>query len=129
MRKSTKVIIATALVLVGAVVAGVAQARDNVHWSVGIHVPLDPYGATIGTTIGNAHPVYLRPAPVYYEPSPIYYAPPPVVYSGAPVYYYQARPRVVYVPQPIYVPVYRHGHRGHGHRGHGHHRGGGYHGR
>lgn len=124
MRKSTKFIFASSLALAGAVTAGVAQARDNVYWSVGIHLPLDPYGATIGTTIGNARPLYVRPAPIYYEPAPIYYAPPPVVYSTPPVYYYQPYPRVVYMSQPVYVPVYRHGH-----RGQGHHRGGGYYGR
>lgn len=125
MRKSSKFLVASALALAGALGAGVVQARDNVYWSLGIHLPLDHYGTTIGTTIGNARPVYLQPAPVYYEP-PVYYAPAPVVYAPAPIYY-QPRPRVVYAPAPVYVPVYRHG-KGHG-RGHwrDHDRGGHHH--
>ena len=127
MRKSSKFLVAGALALAGAFGAGAAQARDNVYWSLGIHLPLDHYGTTIGTTIGNARPVYVQPAPVYYEP-PVYYAPAPVVYAPAPIYY-QPRPRVVYAPAPVYVPVHRYGPgHGRGHwRDHDHDRGGRHH--
>src|SRR5690606_37863796 len=40
--------------------AGVAQARSDVYWSVGIGVP----GVVVGA--GNAAPVYYTPPPVYY---------------------------------------------------------------
>lgn len=75
--------------------AGVAQARDNINWSVGIGVP----GVVVG--VGNGYPGYAyNPAPVYYAPPPppVYYAPPrpvyyapPVVYSPPPAYYYRDR--------------------------------------
>lgn len=94
--------------------AGVAQARDNVNWSIGIGVP----GVVVGAS--NGYPSYgYSPAPVYYAPpAPVYYAPPrpvyyapPVVYSQPPAYYYRDR-------------GYYRGHddrRGHrGHRGHRH---------
>lgn len=94
--------------------SGAAQAGGNVYWSVGIQAPLDPYGATIGTTISNAPlyrpapvvvvpaaPVYVRPAPVYAPPVAVYYPPAPVVYTA---------PRSIVVrPAPVYVarpPVY-----------------------
>lgn len=105
-----KASLVAALAVAGALVTGAAQARDNVYWSIGINAPLDPYGASIGTTISNG-PVYVRPAPVYYPAPPVYYAPPPVVYRPAPVYY---------VPPPVYVGGgyydgwhhHRHHHRG-----------------
>ncbi|HET9644265.1 MAG TPA: hypothetical protein VFP68_13120 [Burkholderiaceae bacterium] len=54
-----------ALVAAAGLMAGAAQARDDVQWSV-----------TIGT------PVYTRPAPVY-VPAPVYTQPAPVVvYPG-----------------------------------------------
>jgi PXPV repeat (3 copies) len=99
MSKTTHFIAAGALALVGVLASGLAQARDNVHWSIGIHLPLDPYGATIGTTIGNSRPVIVQPAPVYYAPPPVYYAPPPVYYAPAPV---------IYRPAPVYYRHYRH---------------------
>lgn len=61
---------------------GVAQARDNISWSISVG---DPF---LGAVISNARPVYRYAEPVYVEP-------PPVVYVPA--------PRVVY-PQP-YVAV------------------------
>lgn len=89
--------------------AGVAQARSDVFFNVGVNLP------PIGVSIGNA-PVYYQPAPVYYAPPPVYYRPAPVYYQPAPVYY---QPRVVVAPS--YGPGYRHGWRGHDDR-----RGGGY---
>jgi hypothetical protein len=113
MIKTTHFIAAGTLALVGMLASGPSQARDNVHWSIGINVPLDPYGATIGTTIGNTRPVIVQPAPVYYAPPPVYYAPPPVYYAPAPVVYgpapiyYRPYAHGVYMPAPVYVQ--RHG--------------------
>lgn len=74
--------------------AGVAQARDNVNWSVGIGVP----GVVVGASNGYPAYGYSAPAPVYYAPPPTYYVPPrpvyyapPVVYSPPPAYYYRDR--------------------------------------
>ncbi len=99
--------------------AGVAQARDNVNWSVGIGVP----GVVVwgqqwlpGLWVQRPGPGVLRrrprritsPRPTYYAPPrPVYYAP-PVVYSPPPAYYY--RDRGYYRDRDDY--------RGHGHRGH-----------
>jgi hypothetical protein len=87
--------------------AGVAQARDNVNWSIGIGVP----GVVVGAS--NGYYGYSAPAPVYYAPPPTYYVPPrpvyyapPVVYSPPPPYYY--RGRGYYRDHDDY--------RGHGHR-------------
>jgi hypothetical protein len=91
--------------------AGLAQARDNVYWSVGVDAAP---GVTVG--VGN-----YRPAPVYMAPQPVYIAPAPI---------YAPPPRVYY--QPVYVqpaPVYygygygygpRHGKKWHKNRHHGH---------
>ncbi|MBW7833167.1 MAG: hypothetical protein H3C29_08110 [Simplicispira suum] len=91
--------------------AGVAQARDNVSWSIGVGVP----GVVVGAS-NNYYPgyVYRAPAPVYYAPPPVYYAPP------RPVYY---APPVVYSPPPYYGGRYyrdRDDRRGHRHHRHGH---------
>jgi hypothetical protein len=124
---SKKPLLATlALSAAGLFAAPAAHAGGNVFWSIDIRAPLDPYGASIGTTIGNAPrhvyrpapvvyapPVVVAPAPVYYAPPPVYYAPPPrVVY--APVVYRPAR----VLPAPVYVP-YRHRHHPHRHQHHG----------
>ena len=83
---------------------GVAQARSNVYWSVGVGAP----GVAVG--VGNAVPVYHAPPPVYYAPPPVVYAP-PVYRAPRPVYYappvvYAPPPPVVYAPPP---PVYYQG--------------------
>ncbi len=97
-----------ALVLAAAGTASVAQARDNVFFSIGAN--LAP-GVAVG--VSNMPPVYyppvayVQPAPVYVQPAPVYVQP-PVVYGPAAVAYA--------------APVYYRGHwRGHGH-GRGHHR-------
>ena len=103
-----------ALGVLGAAALGaatVAEARDNVYWSVGVGGP----GVAVG--VSNAPPPrYYAPQPVYVQPAPVYVAPPP--------HYYYQRPQVVY-PAPVYYgpPRYhRHGkHRGHGHHRHGRH--------
>jgi len=90
--------------------AGVAQARDNVFWSVGVGSP------GVAVNVGNAFPVYTQPAPVYVQPAPVYYQPAPVYVQPAPVYV-QPRPYYYGAPQVVYVqPGYRHGwHKKHGH--------------
>lgn len=85
--------------------AGVAQARDNVNWSVGIGVP----GVVVGASNGYPAYGYSAPAPVYYAPPPTYYVPP------RPVYY---APPVVYSPPPAYYYRDRDDYRGHGHHRH-----------
>jgi hypothetical protein len=89
-----KASIAAALIAVGTVCAGTAQAAD-VHWSVGINLP------HVGTVISNA-PVYHQPAPVYVHHEPV------VVYRPAPrpVVIYKPAPQVVYRPVPVYAPHY-----------------------
>jgi hypothetical protein len=115
MNKRLNFIVASGLVLAGTFATDMAVARDNVQWSIGINLPLDPYGASIGTTIGNTRPVYVQPAPVYFAPPPVYYAPAPVYYGPAPVYYrpapiyYRPHPRAVVLPAPVYVQPQRHG--------------------
>lgn len=88
-----------------ATLAGAAQARDNVYWSIGIDAAP---GVSVG--VGNHRPVYVAPAPVYVAPAPIYVAPRPV-YVAPPVYYVQ--------PAPVY---YGQGYGHHKHKRHKHHR-------
>ena len=85
--------------------AGLAQARDNIYWNIGIDAAP---GVSVG--VGNSRPVYVAPAPVYVAP-PVYAAPPRVVVHPAPVYYSTG---------PVYS--YQDHHRGRGHRKHRHHR-------
>ena len=94
---------AAALALAALGTASVAQARGDVHWSIGVH-------AAPGISVGfsNAYPVY----PVY--SAPVYVAPPPVVY------YPRVRPvRVYYGPGYYYGPTY---YRAYGPRAHWRHR-------
>lgn len=112
--------------------AASAHAGGNVFWSIGINAPLDPYGASIGTTISNG-PGYHHPAPAYVESAPIYYAPAPVYY--APPVFVRPRPIYYHAPAPVYAqPRHHHPHwwkhRGddgwrprHGHGGHSGHGG------
>lgn len=67
---TTRVLAAAALVLGGLAAASTAQARSDVHFSIGLNLP----------------GVYAQPAPVYY-PSPYYVRPAPVYVQPAPVYY------------------------------------------
>jgi hypothetical protein len=100
-------------------VAGMAQARDHVAWSIGVGVP----GVQVGVS-NRGGGVYVAPAPVVYANQPVYYQQPayapPVVYAPAPrVYYsqpavvysspavvYQTAPVVYAPPAPYYRPVY-----------------------
>jgi hypothetical protein len=85
---------AAAVVLAAAGTASVAQARDNVYFSIGANVAP---GVTIGAS--NYAPRYYAP-PVYYRPAPVYYSPAPVYYEPAPVYYEPAP--VVWGPRPVF---------------------------
>jgi hypothetical protein len=67
MRTTHKLFLSGLVVAAGTLLAGQAQARDDVSWSVSIGVP--------GVVVG---------APVYGVPAPVYRAPLPVV--GVPVY-------------------------------------------
>ncbi|MEJ8839534.1 hypothetical protein [Ramlibacter sp. AN1133] len=98
-----------AVLAFAALVAGTAQARDNVTWSVGIDAAP---GVSLGAT--NARPVYIAPAPVIVAPQPVYVAPRPV--------YVAPRPVVVVQPEPVYVMPGRHKgwKKHHRHHGHGH---------
>ena len=90
---------AAAVVFAALGTASVAQARDNINWSVGINAAP---GVVIGASNGYyAPPVYVQPqtyypstyyvqpAPVYVEPAPIYYRPAPVYYGYGPTIYYR----------------------------------------
>lgn len=94
--------------------ASVAQARDNVYWSIGVNSP----GVSVGVT--NTRPVAVYPAPV------VVHSPPPVIYHPMPSR--SVRPVVVHTPPPVvvYGPPPRHHrhwdrHPGKGHK-HGHRR-------
>lgn len=99
--------------------ASLAQARDDVYWSIGVNSP----GVSVGVT--NTRPVAVYPAPVIvHSPPPVVYAPPPVIYSPPPsrsvrpVVVHQA-PVVVYGPPPHRRHWDDHPGRGHKH-GHRH---------
>lgn len=98
--------------------AGVAQANDNIYWSVGVGAP----GVTIG--LGSAPPA-VYPAPVYASPYPypMVAAPRPIYYAPAPVYYPAPVLRPVR-PAPFAYGYYRGYVTGHGH-GHAYGHGGG----
>ena len=72
-----------------------ANARDNVHWSLNIGVPGVVYPAYTPT---YKVPVYSQPQIVYEQPRTIYVSPPPT--------YYYPQPRVYIQPAPVYGPVY-----------------------
>lgn len=99
---------AAAVVLAALGTAGVAQARSDVYWSVGIN-------AAPGVVVGASNaPVYTVPAyPVYSAPPVVYSAPAPVVYAAPPVVY--TRPYVHPRPYVAPVVVYRGGGWGHHH--------------
>jgi len=71
----SKLFVTAALVLAGALAAGVAQARNDVQWSVTVATPV------------YTQPVY-QPAPVYY-PAPVYRPAP--VYQPAPSRHWRGR--------------------------------------
>ena len=100
--------------------SGIAQARDNVYWSVGVGSP------GVGINVGNAVPIYTQPQPVYVQPAPIYIQPQPVYTQPRPNYFY-GQPQVVYVQpvQPGWNREHGRGHeRHHGYGGNWNHNGG-----
>lgn len=106
--KLSHTLIAAALV---AGTATVAQARDNVYFSIGANVAP---GVVLGAS--NYAPRYYAPAPVYYgyaAPAPVYYEPAPVAYSYYGPEYYDPVVRVRYYwhPQSHRYYYVRNGHR------------------
>ena len=102
----TKGLVALGLVLGTIAAAPMAQAHDNVYWSIGV-TPAP--GVVVGA--GNL------PPPVVYAPPRVIYTPPPVVYAAPRVVYSSP----LYVAQPAPPPWYGpHPGRGHAYgRGHG----------
>ncbi|TFY96929.1 hypothetical protein [Ramlibacter rhizophilus] len=85
------------------IVAGAAQARDRVYWSV----DMSP-APGVSVAVGNVRPHVVHPAPIYVQPAPVYVQPPayvqpsPVYVRPAPVY---VRPAPVFVqPHPVFSP-------------------------
>lgn len=94
MKRTMQGILMTGVLAAGALgLAGVAQARSDVYWSIGMGSP----GVSVG--VSNAPPVYYAPQSVYVQPAPVYVRPRPV-YVTPPAYY--APPRVIYRPAPVY---------------------------
>jgi hypothetical protein len=107
--KLNRSLIAATLALAAAGTATVAQARDNVYFSIGANVAP---GVVIGASNYYA-PRYYAPAPVYYQPAPVYYAPAPVAYEYYGPVYYDPVVRVRYHWHPQHHRYYyvRNGHR------------------
>lgn len=92
--------------------SGSAQARDNIHWSIGINSP----GVAVG--VANAPPVvYGYPSYGYpvYDPRPVVVYPRPVVVHPRPVVVHS-------YGYPVYAQPYWDGRRGHKHWHKKHHR-------
>lgn len=124
--KVQSVLTAAFLALAALGATGVAQAGDNVYWSVGVSSP----GVQMG--VSNARPLVVQ-APVYtvyQQPAPVYVQP-TVYVRPAPVY---VQPAPVYISQPQFIqtgwdyPERHHGwwrgHHRHGHWDQGRHEGG-----
>lgn len=108
MIRSFKTLVLGSLAVAGALMAGSAQARGDVYWSVDVQAPGYPVG--VGATFSNAPRVVAYPQPVYVAPPPVVYAPPPVVYVPRPMYV-QPRPTYYYGPPAYYRHYPRHWHR------------------
>ena len=92
--------------------APLAQANDNVYWSIGV-------APAPGVVVGASNvppPVVYAPPRVVYAPPPVVYTPPRVVYSS-PVYVVQPAPPVWYGEHPGRGHAYGHRHRGWHHAG------------
>lgn len=76
-----KFLIAASVALGALGAASVAQARTDVHLSIGV-----PFGHV------QPAPIY-TPAPVYHQPRPVYHQPRPVYVQPAPVYVYPSAHR------------------------------------
>lgn len=98
-----------AVVLAAAGIASVAQARDNVTFSIGANIAP---GVAVSATnapyyYAPAYPAYVAPAPVYVAPAPVYYPPAPVYYSAPPVVGVQ----YIWSPEHRRYYYYQHGRR------------------
>lgn len=98
-----------AVVLAAAGTASVAQARDNVYFSIGANV-------APGVVVGATNAPYYGPryvAPAYYAPGPVYYEPAPVYYEPGPVYYGPPAVSIQYIWSPVHhrYYYYQHGRR------------------
>jgi hypothetical protein len=128
------------LVLGGWCLSGIsteAQARDRVHWSIGVNSPGVQVGVSNGPPVVYGYPSYGYPSYSYpsygypvYDPRPVVVYPRPVVVHPRPVVV--ERYPVYVAPQPWGYDERRHRHgdrhrggrgpsHGHGH-GHGHRR-------
>jgi hypothetical protein len=98
---------AIALALAAAGTASVAQARDNVYFSIGANVAP---GVAVGVSNAPVYypPVYVQPAPVYVQPAPVYYG-----YNYGPSVYVRPAP-IYYAPAPVYYGPRHHQRHGHG---------------
>ena len=116
-----------AVVLGSFALAGGAQARDNVQFSVQIGSPAYAYPVYSQPQVVYTQPqlVYVQQRPVYVQPESVYYQGPPVYYQGSPVYYRPAPVTYGYSSGP--PRGYHNGHgRGHDNHGWKHNRSGHY---
>ena len=88
--------------------ATTAQARDDIHWSIGVNSPGVSVGVSNGPAVVYGYPHYGYPV---YEPRPVVVYPRPVVVHSYPVY------RAGYGP---HWKGHKHGHKWHK-RHHRHH--------
>ena len=93
-----KPLIAAFVALAGALAAGAAHAGSDIHWSIGVNLPVYP---NVSVGVHSAPPVY---GPRYGYHAPVVVAPPPVVYVPQPVY----RRAVPVYSAPVYVQQPRH---------------------
>jgi hypothetical protein len=79
-----KTFAAVAVALAGAFGAGLAQARNDVHWSLSLDLPLPPLPFVVVRPAPTypAYPAYPQ-APVYEQPAPVYVQPAPVYYENS----------------------------------------------
>jgi hypothetical protein len=101
-RNPVRSLVASAFALAALAAAGIAQARDNVYWSVGVDAAP---GVSLG--VSNTRPVVVTPAPVYVTPQPVYVAPAPVYVAPRPVYVQPQRELLVQ-SAPVYVHPGKH---------------------
>ena len=70
--------------------ATTAQARDDIHWSIGVNSPGVSVGVSNAPTIVYGYPQYgypvYQPRPVVVSPRPVVVYPAPVVVNRYPVY-------------------------------------------
>jgi hypothetical protein len=62
--------------------SGVAQAQEDIFWSVGMSSPGVRIGVSNAPAVVVQHPVYVQQAHVYVAPRPVVYMAPQPVYYG-----------------------------------------------